>query len=137
VQPKRDYSNNPNNSFAGPLPGNALASSTATVYNSPLAAPCQKNFIIFISNGPVDSGENNGAQATLSGLNGTLSSDPIVLNPNQEQANWGDEFARFLSQTDLAPSIAGTQNIITYTINVYDPAKAGLNSIGKYGIGGA
>jgi type IV pilus assembly protein PilY1 len=131
-QPKRDYTNNPNNVFAGPLPGNALASATASVYNPPLTAPCQKNFIIFISNGPVDGGENNGTQSILTNLGGKLTTDPIVINPNQEQANWADEFARFLSQSDVAPSIAGAQNIITYTINVYDPAKAGLSSIASH-----
>jgi len=131
-QPKRDYANNANNMLAGALSANALANATATVYNAPLNSSCQKNFIIFISNGPVDSGENSVAQTILTGLGGLLNTDPIVLNPNQEQASWADEFARFLSQTDVAPNIDGAQNIITYTINVYDPAKAGLNSIASH-----
>src|SRR4030095_11753879 len=132
VQPKRDHRNNPNNIYAGPLPGNALANAAASVNTAPLTAACQKNFIIFISNGPVDSGENNGAQSVLTGLGGKLNSDPIPLTPNQEQANWSDEFARFLSQTDVAPSIPGTQSLTTYTINVYDPSKARLNSVASH-----
>jgi type IV pilus assembly protein PilY1 len=132
MQPKRDYANNPNNLFAGSLPGNALSSAAASVYNAPLNSTCQKNFIVFISNGPVDSGENNNVQTILSGLGGTLNSDPIALKPNQEQANWSDEFARFLNQTDIAPSVPGVQSITTYAINVYDPSKASLNSIASH-----
>jgi type IV pilus assembly protein PilY1 len=131
-QPKRDYANNASNPLAAPLPGNALANATATMYSSPLSSMCQKNFIIFISNGPVDSGENDTVQLILTGLGGVLNGDPIVINPNQEQANWADEFARFLSQTDVAATVNGTQTIVTYTINVYDPAKAGINSIASH-----
>ena len=132
VQPKRDYSNNPGNPFAGLLPGNALSSAGATVYNSPIGSACQRTFVIFISNGPVDSGENNPAQTILTGLGGRLTSDPIPLAPNQEQSNWGDEFARFLGQADVAPGVPGTQSVTTYTINVYDPSKAGLISIASH-----
>src|SRR3954453_7122740 len=131
-QPKRDYAGNASNSAAGPLPGNALANATASVYNAPLTSSCQRNFIIFISNGPVDSGENNNMQSILTTLGGKLNGDPIALTPNQEQANWADEFTRFLSQADVAPAVVGTQSIVTYTINVFDPAKAGLNSIASH-----
>ena len=131
-QPKRDYAGNASNSAAAPLPGNALANATASVYNAPLTSSCQRNFIIFISNGPVDSGENDNMQLRLTTLGGKLNGDPIALTPNQEQANWADEFTRFLSQADVAPAVVGTQSIVTYTINVFDPAKAGLTSIASH-----
>lgn len=131
-QPKRDYANNALNPFAGPLAGNALANATATAYNSPVVSTCQRNFIIFISNGPVDSGENTAAQSLLTGLGGVLNTDPIPLSPNSEQSSWADEFARFLATTDVAPGVAGVQSATTYTINVYDPSKATLNSIASH-----
>ena len=37
-----------------------------------------------------------------------------------------------MSQADVAPAVVGTQSIVTYTINVFDPAKAGLNSIASH-----
>src|SRR5215212_8911933 len=85
-----------------------------------------------VRNGPVDSGENDNMQLILTALGGKLNGDPIALTPNQEQANWADEFTRFLSQADVAPAVVGTQSIVTYTINVFDPAKAGLNSIASH-----
>ena len=35
--------------------------------------------------------------------------------------NIGDEYARFLYQTDVS-DLPGKQNVITYTVNVYDAA---------------
>jgi type IV pilus assembly protein PilY1 len=95
-----------------------------TQYKSPAGNGCQKNFIILISNGTTDNGENNPAEALLTTLGGKLGTDPIPLNPSGEQANWGDEFARFMANNDIVPDalLPDTQTAITYTIAVYDNA---------------
>ncbi len=94
-------------------------------YVSPASSSCQKNYIIFIGNGGPDSSENGTAQTLLAGDKGVASSSltPISLASccNQYQQNWTDEFAQFLYGADVSSTIAGTQNIITYTIIVDDP----------------
>ncbi len=115
-------------------------------YVSPIVDPCVRNIIVFLGNGGPDSGENNYAEKLLAALGGKLPTDPMDLSPNNYEANWGDEFARYMSGIDLRASIAGTQNIITYVINVTDPtqtktrtdlaANAYLENLGKKGLGG-
>ena len=103
-----------------------------TTYFSPVSDGCQKNFIILISNGTTDNGENNEAQKLLTGLGGVnLKTDPLPLVPNNEAANWSDEYARFMRGNDFCDAarfggtcnIAGPQNITTYTIAVYDKSE--------------
>lgn len=92
-------------------------------YVSPFNSSCQKNYIIFIGNGAPDSSENNTAQAKLSSVGGLLLTDPITLNPSNDQSNWMDEFARFMYKHDLNNNATdGTQSIVTYTVGVYDPS---------------
>jgi Tfp pilus tip-associated adhesin PilY1 len=116
-QAKRDYAGSPYP--AGNLPGNAFANSSTTTYTSPLTDQCQKSFIIIISNGPPDSGENNEAQGTITSVVG--STPPIIgLNPSGFQANWVDEYAKYMATADVHPSLGGTQTVITYVVEV-DP----------------
>jgi type IV pilus assembly protein PilY1 len=84
-------------------------------YKRPAASQCpDRNFIIFISNGAPDVSEDGKAEALLSGLGGTLNSDPIPLSPNGREDNWSDEYARYLTGNSLR----------TYTIDVA-PTKTG------------
>jgi type IV pilus assembly protein PilY1 len=129
---KRDYSGNVmpatgNNANDNPglaksnavwaLPGNAFANSSTTTYTSPISDDCAKNFVIFISNGPANDNANSTSAATsaLSGFGGSTSQ--ITLNPNGQQSNVADEWARFMANTDVSTR-SGTQNIVTYTIDV-------------------
>ena len=121
---KRDYAGNTayNPLMAG-LGGNALSSSTSDTYISPIVSGCQKNFIIFISNGPA--GDNSSSLTTAQGFltahnNNTL--PPVItLSPNGEQPLWADEYAKFMATTDCAPGVDGVQNVFTYTIDVLPP----------------
>jgi type IV pilus assembly protein PilY1 len=70
-------------------------------YRSPVIDVCAKNYVIFISNGAPDNGENSTAAGTLNALGGRLRSDPIALNPSTRQANWSDEYARFMAANDI------------------------------------
>jgi type IV pilus assembly protein PilY1 len=115
-QVKRDYA-----AFGG--------SASGTTYVSPVGDGCQKNFIIFISNGTSDSGENTSAQSLLTALGGKLGGDPIPLSPSAEQANWADEYSRFMATNDINPAFADRQSASVFTIAVYDPAKITSNPV--------
>jgi type IV pilus assembly protein PilY1 len=97
-------------------------------YQSPLTGPCQKSFVIYIANAvnngkPQDASNSPSAFSSLQQATG-LSSPPQITIPtpyNKYQANWGDEWAQFMYQTDLSGgSSTNPQNIITYTIAVTD-----------------
>jgi len=92
---KTDFTGNTTgNPIAAPLGNNALpASPTAvSVYTAAMSDSCQKNYIIFISNGPTN--ENASARSTGETLL-TLargSAPPVIaISPNGQQANWADE----------------------------------------------
>ena len=122
----RDYAGNGSPTVApykaGSISGNALSSSSATVYNTPLSAdaPCAKNFIIFIGNGfPVNSSVNPTTlgDSTLSGFNATA-----IYNEGNK-TTYADEWARFLNtQGAVAPCkdmICADGKVTTFTINVF------------------
>lgn len=76
-------------------------------YLKPAADACVKNYVIFISNGAPDNGENTTAGNLLAGLSANTS--VIPLNPSTRQANWSDEYARFMSASGI--------NTYTFEIN--------------------
>ena len=78
-----------------PLPANALPNtSAASAYTSPITDPCQKNFIVVISNGPF--GDNSSplaiSQSHLAGLVGDRSPRRVcpVLGGADFTDDWGD-----------------------------------------------
>ena len=140
-QKKRDYFNNvltggsasdnaSNVQYALPNPAtgptHAFSSAASNVYNSPISDACQKNFIILISNGPATDSSNGSnstlAQSQLASAGGNTTE--ITLSPNGSQANRGDEWARFVGNADVNPTIPGDQNIVVYTVEV-NPTTSG------------
>ena len=122
-QAKRDYAGNAaRNPFTASLPGNAFSSSTSSTYVSPVADGCAKNYVIFISNGKPDmpggDAGNPTASTLLSNVGGNVTTIPLANS--QAQGTLADEYARFLYGTDVS-AIAGQQNVITYTVAVYEP----------------
>src|SRR5258706_7734235 len=120
---KTDFAGSTANSIAGGLAGNALpANPTASsLYNAAIGAACQKNYIIYISNGPAN--ENSSALAIAEGLLPTArgSAPPVIaISPNGMQNNWADEYAQFMSGTDINGALTGVQTAITYTVEI-DP----------------
>ncbi len=123
------YSGSTRVALAGsPLPQSALpsgatpsptGSSTAAAYTSPIADGCQKNFIIVVSNGEASDNASSlsTAQTHLTSAQGSAPTT-ITLTPNGSQGNWSDEYAKFMATGDCNLSIAGTQNVFTYTIDV-------------------
>jgi type IV pilus assembly protein PilY1 len=121
---KRDYNGNTTYSpLTASLGNNAFTSATSQTYVSPIVSGCQKNFIIFISNGPA--GDNSSslatAQTSLTAFNNNVTPPVISLTPSGEQPLWSDEYARFMANTDCAPAVDGVQNVFTYTIDVLPP----------------
>lgn len=124
---KRDYAGNTtNNPLAANIPGNAFADGSTRVYTPALSNNCQKNFIIYISNGPA--AENASArsqlQTYLTALRGGTTPTQISINPSGQQGNWADEMAQFMANNDVSSSATGNQNVITYTVEV-DPNGTG------------
>ncbi|SCZ51621.1 pilus assembly protein [Thiohalomonas denitrificans] len=91
-----------------------------SVYASPSATSCARNFVILIGNGSPDNGENKEAENELTDLDGKLQSDPIGLTPSNYEANWADEYARFMRSADVS-SKDDKQGITTFVIDVVDP----------------
>ena len=112
---KTDWPGNSGNTItsslgSSPLPANPTVT---TAYNTLIANACQKNFIIYISNGPAN--ENASALATSQTLlAAAMGQTPttIGINPSGSQSNWADEWAKFMS--------GSTVPVITYTVEV-DP----------------
>lgn len=116
---KRDYAGNAtDNAYAADLPGNAFTSAASSTYVSPISDSCQKNFVIFISNG--EPGENSAslaqAEAYLSSVGGSTST--IALSPSGQQGNWSDEYANFMANSDCNSNFDGVQTVHTYTVDV-------------------
>lgn len=113
---KRDYTGNfistlPASSAVYALPGNALPSAAATTYTSPAASACQKNFLIFLSNGKSNSNaaDEKTAKDHLATVGGNTTTIP--LTPSGMQGEIADEWARYLASKTSAP-------VYTYVIDV-------------------
>lgn len=124
TQAKRDYAGNANNTTAGSLAGNPLAGSSATTYTSPITDSCQKNYIIFISNGPFDNSDDNPSSTLYAGTDGLVpGATPIALSPNGSQSNWFDEYAFYLATSGV--TVGGRNSkVFTYAVEV-DPSTTG------------
>src|SRR4030095_12006402 len=82
---------------------------------------CGKNYIIYIGHSDSQSNTNNNqdAQALFIGVGGSTTQ----VSPGAPTS--GDEGARDLFNSDVDPTTAGSQNVITYTIGTYSPPATG------------
>ncbi|MEO5331046.1 MAG: PilC/PilY family type IV pilus protein [Magnetococcus sp. YQC-5] len=130
-----------NNLGSYALPASPTA---ASLYNSPIADGCQKNFIIYISNGPANENANalRDSEDKLAELTNTAIPAVIPITPNGQQGNWADEWAKYMATWDVHSGSSGTQMVYTYTVEV-DPITTGqgpdmtalLKSMAKWGKG--
>lgn len=95
-------------------------------YISPIqGSACANNYVLFISNGGPDSGENNLAETKLNALGGVFSGDPLSTGFHTgEEANWLDEYARFLNSSDVNDQHNDKQNVSVYAIDVFEALNA-------------
>lgn len=121
----------------------AAAAVSGGKYVSPSASSCGRNYIIFIANGSPEASENNSAKDLLTAVGGSTAqiTYPTTYVSKPDQANWADEFARFMSNQDVS-SKDGMQSIVTYTIAVTGASSDGnypnfMKSMSKYGGGDA
>lgn len=103
-----------------PLPASALPNTRlASAYSSPIVDGCQKNFVIFISNG-----EANDATADISTAETLYTADigtkpvTIPLTPSGSSGILADEYAKYMASGDCNRNIDGVQNVFTYTIDI-------------------
>jgi type IV pilus assembly protein PilY1 len=91
------------------LAGNALGAFDGTQYNSPMLSGCQKNVIIYISNGA--SNDNSTVVSQSETMLTTAGGDKTVipLSPNGSQGNPMDEWALFMKNS---------LGVTTFTIDV-------------------
>ena len=116
---KTDYTGNTSGTLASnavyAIAGNALASMAGSPYVSPVLSLCQRNYIIYISNGAVQDNSSDTSTASsqltaaYTALGLTRPAD-INLSPSGSQSNVSDEWARFMKSSP--------QNISTYTLDV-------------------
>ena len=100
------------------MPINKPNSSLASAYISPIVDGCQKNFIVFISNGEASDNTSDISTAETLYANDIGSKPtPISLTPSGSQGILADEYAKYMSTGDCNASIAGIQNVFTYTID--------------------
>nr|WP_236903719.1 PilC/PilY family type IV pilus protein [Cupriavidus malaysiensis] len=114
---------------------------SGTKYTSPLTDHCQKTFIIYIAgsfnnNAPKTANGTPPALAALQTAGATSAQQAqLVLpsNANKYQQNWGDEWARFMYQSDLSggANTAYKQNVVTYTIDVTDGSNPSYDALVK------
>lgn len=99
----------------------AFFTNAGTKYYDPIITdPCQKNFIIIISNGSPPTSSDAYANTLLGNINGNTTS--INLPSSRSTANYGDEFARYFTSNDVS-YLNEEQHITTYTLAVYkEPA---------------
>jgi len=133
---KTDYNGNATNSWITSLAGNAFSTTptTTSTFTSPVSDGCQRNFIIYISNGKGSNqvGEKTDAMNLLAtAMNGdvaaagnatTLKISPLTPSGN-ETDSWFDEWAKFLAQTGFPMTVGGSAKTITantYVVEV-DP----------------
>lgn len=125
----RDYAGNGSPAIApykaGSVSGNALSSSIATTYNTPLStnAACAKNFIIFIGNGfPSNSSVNPKTTLGLADFNDT------AIYDEGNKITYADEWTRYLQDKGaVAPcttnadgnQVCADGKVTTFTINVF------------------
>ncbi len=125
---KRDYRGNsidglPESNAIYSLPGNAFISETDRTYDSPVGANgCQKNFVIFLSNGKpgVDANANKTAEEHLRAVGGDAATTQVPLVPSGYQGDIADEWSRYLANK-------ATSRVTTYIIDVV-PTQAGRYS---------
>jgi type IV pilus assembly protein PilY1 len=101
---------------ASPTP---VGTGSASTYTSPIVDGCQKNFIIIVSNGEASDNSSSltAAETHLTSIMGAAPAT-IPLSDVGEQGLWVDEYAQFMANSDCNASLAGVQNVYTYTIDV-------------------
>ena len=108
----------------------AGASSSGRPDDSPMDVQCQKNFIIFLSDG-LPTGDTDAVSFINSVISGQSFPSGDVSCGGSD--NCLDELAEYMNVVDLVPGLTGQQSVVTYTIGFGSDAagSADLNALLK------
>lgn len=137
---KTDYTGNATGTAASnaiyALSGNALGSKAGTPYNSPVSSGCQKNFVIFLSNGKSNSNNADNTTATTHLTSAGGNTTAIPLSPSGFQSEIADEWARYMASKSTNPIVSYVIDVIPTVAGQYNnDYKALLKSMAAQGKG--
>ena len=85
----------------------------SAAYESPMDYSCQKNFIVYLTDGlPTSDNSADGKIIALPGFSGTVAADCDGTGDGRCL----DDLAEYLFESDLQSSVTGTQNVTSYWI---------------------
>ena len=90
-------------------------------YKSPVAFECQKNFVVLLTDGyPNRDGGSNAQIQSLPDYNSLVGVNCSAETVNGTGVDGSgaclDDMAQYMYEADIAPNLAGKQNVVTYTI---------------------
>jgi len=95
--------------------------SDTSKYKSPIAEACQKNYIVYLTDG--EPTEDVDAHGLIYNLLGTRPKGNCTTSTSTSSSNQGiclDELAGYMNDyLDAAPNLSGIQNIVTYTVGFF------------------
>lgn len=98
-----------------------------SLYLSPMTQDCQKNYIVYLTDGePTQDNQANAAIQGLPNFQSIVGTAACDIEPNLQWNNSGrctDDLAKWLHESDLQPSVAGTQNVTSYWIGFGDEVR--------------
>jgi len=119
----------PNNSSSNLSVTTAFESNNrANDYNTPIAVQCQKNFIVYLTDGE-PTGDTQADTFIASQIGGATVPSGDTTCSHSSGDNCLDELAEFMSKTDLFPGLDGKQSVSTYTIGFGSGADGTLLSL--------
>ncbi len=105
--------------------------SDKSLYDSPADQDCQKNYIVFLTDGlPTQDTEANAQIQGLPGFQTITGSATCDIEPNLQYNNSGactDDLSKWLHEADLRPDRPGVQNVTSYWIGFGDDVAAGTD----------
>ncbi|AJE20460.1 pilus assembly protein [Azotobacter chroococcum] len=121
-----DAFNKPENNKRDPAAfDTAVANQAKYIPAAPATETCKsRNYVILIGNGWPSPTEKD-SEALLRNVAGNASQ--IYVSAQPSDVRYADEMARFLYQTDVSAA-SGKQNVITYTIDVFNSSVTNSNS---------
>ncbi|MGB7738002.1 MAG: hypothetical protein WBM03_02720, partial [Steroidobacteraceae bacterium] len=104
-------------------------SSDKSLYDSPADQDCQKNFIVYLTDGlPTQDNEANTPIASLPNFATVTGNAACDIEPNLQYNNSGrclDDLAKWLHESDLRTDRPGVQNVTSYWIGFGDDVADG------------
>ncbi|MES1992292.1 MAG: PilC/PilY family type IV pilus protein [Pseudomonadota bacterium] len=105
------------NTASPPSVASSKDSSNTAKYKSPITDSCQKNYIVYLTDG--DPTEDTSAHTPIYNLLGTHPKGNCTATSTTDGICI-DELAGYMNDyLDAAPSLSGNQNIITYTVGFF------------------